>query len=164
MIDQVIAAAVASGGLTAGVVVLVLHMWLSERLKRSIGAEYDRQLEKHRRELELRFSDQVRLRKVYEDLSMSLEDVFGGVKGQAQDEISIVFHKMFALLALYAPDDVYKDVRDTFYSKGTKTVYARDFRPVVYHAIRKFLLGEETQLTATDIVDNLEMKPLAESR
>ena len=140
--------------------ILVLREWLSERLKQSISAEYARQLEQHKNDLELRLSDQVRLRKVYEDLSMSLEYVFGNMKSHTPEEIGILFHKMFALLAIYAPDDVYRNVKDTFYARGTKTVYARDFRPVVYYAIRKSLLGEGTRLNPTDIVDNIEMKPL----
>lgn len=160
MIEQFLAA-IAAGGVGGTIVIFLVREWLSERLKQSIGAEYARQLELHKKELELRLTDQVRVRKMYEDLSMSLEEAFGRMKSQDPVELSIAFNKMFALLALYAPDDVYRSVKDAFYLAGTKTVYASQFRPVVYYALRKSLLGEQTRIRPEDLVDNIEANPVA---
>src|SRR5262249_34696371 len=158
MIEEVFAA-FAAGGVGGTIVIFLLREWLSERLRHSISAEYTRQLELHKKELELRFADQVRLRKMYEELSVSLEEAFGRMKDQDPAELSIAFNKIFALLALYAPDDVYRSVKDAFYLAGTKTVYAYQFRPVVYYALRKSLLGEQTRLRPEDLVDNIEANP-----
>ena len=157
---ETIVASVGAGGVTGALLVWILREWLSERLKQSISAEYARRLEEYKRELELRFNDQVRLRRLYEDLAMSLEDIYGTMPDQDPKKMAISVHKMFALLALYAPDDVYRRVKDTFYSRDGKTVYARDFRPPVYHALRKSLFGAETNLDPGDLVDNLETRPV----
>ena len=159
MIEQILSS-VAAGGVGGGLIFWILREWLSERLKQSISNEYARRLEEYKREVELRFNDQVRLRKLYEDLSMKLEDIYGTMPDQNPKEMAIAFHKVFALLALYAPDDVYRRVKDTFYSRAGKTVYASDFRPPVYHALRKSLFKDATQLEPNDLVDNLETTPL----
>lgn len=163
MIEQVLAA-IAAGGISGAIAIFLLREWLSERLKQSIGAEYARQLELYKKEIELRFTDQIRLRKMYEELSISLEEAFGRMKDQDPAELSIAFNKMFALLALYAPDDVYRSVKDAFYLTGTKTVHASQFRPVVYYALRKSLLGEQTRLRPEDLVDNIEANPVAQQK
>ncbi len=157
---ETIASAVAAGGVGGALIIWILREWLSERLRQSISAEYARRLEEHKKELEIRFNDQVRLRKLYEELSMSLEDIFGTMPEQDPERMAVSFHKIFALLALYAPDEVYRRVKDTFYSKEGKTVYARDFRPAVYHALRKSLFADGTKLDPGDLVDNLDMRPL----
>jgi hypothetical protein len=163
MIEQILTSVIA-GGLSGGIIFAVifrfLREWLSERLKQSISNEYARHLEGYKRELELRFNDQVRLRKLYEDLSMSLEDIYGTMSEQSAKGMATTIHKIFALLALYAPDDVYRGVKDTFYSQQGKILYARDFRPPVYHALRKSLFGDATRLKADDLVDNIETSPL----
>ena len=159
MIEFILQAA-AAGGITGAVVVLFLREWLSERLKQSISDEYSRKLEEYKRDVELRFNDQMRLRKLYEDLSFSLEDIFGRMPERNSTEMAVTLHKVFALLALYAPDDVYRQVKGVFYGKGEKIVYARDFRPAVYHALRKSLFGATTCLEPADLVDNIETTPL----
>ena len=133
-------------------------------MRQSISNEYARKLEEYKREVEVRFNDQMRLRKVYEELTMSLEEIFGTMPEQDPKKMAISIHKMFGLLALYAPDDVYRRVKDTFYSKEAKTVYARDFRPPVYYALRKSLLGDTTRLEPGDLVDNLETTPVPVQR
>lgn len=163
MIEQILTP-LAAGGVGGGIIVWILRQWLSERLKQSIGAEYARQLEDYKKDLEIRFNDQIRLRKLYEELTMSFEEIFGRMDHQTPAELAIAMNKVFALLALYAPDDVYRHIKDLFYSKDGKTVYARDFRPVVYHAMRKSLFGDATSLEPRDLVDNLETKPLPVKR
>ena len=118
------------GGAISGLLIFGAREWMSERIKQSISAEYARKLEDHKREGELRFNDQVRLRKVYEELSMSLEEIFGAMPEQDPKKMTISVHKMFALLALYAPDDVYQPVKNTFYTKGSKAVDNFELSPL----------------------------------
>jgi len=162
MIDTLLTS-VGAGGVAGALVIWILREWLSERLKQSISAEYTRRLEEYKRDVELRFNDQVRLRRLYEDLAISLEDIYGTMPDQDPKKMAVTVHKMFALLALYAPDDVYRRVKDTFYCRDGKTVYARDFRPPVYHALRKSLFGKGTNLNPEDLVDNLETRPLPQN-
>jgi hypothetical protein len=82
------------------------------------------------------------------------------LKGSPAD-LSRKIHKQFGLLALYAPDEVYRRLKETFYNK---TVYAKDVRPPVYHALRKSLFKTQTQLEPTDFVDNLQIQPLPENK
>ena len=160
MLMETILSSLVGGGLAGAAIVWFLREWLSERIKQSISDEYSRKLEAYKREVELRFNDQVRLRKLYEELSMSLEDIYGTMPHQDPEKMAVSIHKIFALLALFAPDDVYRRVKDTFYSREGKTIYASDFRPPVYRALRVSLFGEATKLEPNDMVDNLETRPL----
>src|SRR5262249_31744332 len=124
--------------LSSGIVGVLVTKWV----------EYDtnRRLESHKRDIELRFNDQVRLRKLYEELSMTMEDLYGTMPKQNPAQLGIAIHKMFALLALYAPDDVYRQVRTILYSREGRILYAQDVRPPLYYALRKSVFGETTQL------------------
>jgi hypothetical protein len=45
------------------------------------------------------------------------------------------------------------------YPQGHENIL-RDFRPAVYHALRKSLFGDATQLAPGDLVDNIDVAPL----
>jgi hypothetical protein len=139
---------------TSASLVWLTRTWISERLRSSIRHEYECQLEEFKRRLELEFEDHVRRRRLYEDLSNSLEQVFGSGEMLDRTAISLLMNKLFAMLALYAPDDVYIAVKNAVLNKK---IYGRDVKPVIYHALRKSLLGERTSLEANDLIDHLDV-------
>jgi len=160
LVIQQILPLIAGGALGGGICVYFLREWIVQRLRAGIQDEYNRKLEVYKRELELHFNDEVRRRRLYEELAMSIEDIFASMPDTDSRTLTAKINKLFALLALYAPDDVYRRLKATFYAPGHLTVYAKDARPVVYHALRAALFGKGTQLAAEDLVDNIECTPV----
>ena len=99
---------------------------LTHGLKETISYEYERKLEDYKRKLELQFEAEVRRRKLYEELTLKLENLYGTIPQSSPKEAEVTINKIFALLALYASDEVYRSARNTFYSRQGKEVRAGD--------------------------------------
>lgn len=110
-----------------------------------------KELDSHRRELDLKYehtlSLQNRRRKLFEELSEYLEEIF---KTEG-DELSLKMNKLFGLLALYAPDDVYKSLKQSL----DGTVVPNKVKPTVYSALRKSLFGADTNLNEDDLIKHI---------
>ena len=142
---------------TSLVVSAVFHVFfrdmLAERIRQQIRVEYDSKLELYKKELEVQFQDQMRRRKIYEGLVDSLEEFFGSDTSKPGENLSLQINKLFSVLALYAPDDVYRACKESLITGST--VFGKDVKPVVYAAIRKSLFGQTTSLQAKDLVDHI---------
>lgn len=150
----------------SGVLVLIFYgsTWLlKESTKKLLEREIQihknslsKELESYKRELDLKYehalSLQDRRRKLYEELSESLEEIF---KTEG-DELSFKMNKLFGLLALYAPDDVYKSLRKSL----DGTVIPNEVKPTVYLALRDSLFGADTNLTKNDLIKHINAKPI----
>jgi len=122
-------------------------------LSNFIGQNWaDRSLEAYKRELDLKYDQQLiqqtRQAKLYEEFAMSLEDIFAG----RNDPRSLELNKMFALLALYAPDEVYSAAKEAL--EGI--VFPRDVKPVIYSALRKQLFRDKTAFTQKDLIKHIK--------
>jgi len=140
-------------------------VWL---LKASIGKLLEKELERHKKELskelelykreidleyEKHLSIQRRRREVFEELMNSLENMWG--KGDNVESLEL--NKLYGLLTLYAPDEVYKSVKDNL--EGIK--HPRDAKPFIYYALRKELFGNDTNLGAEDLHKHVAVNVLA---
>ncbi|KKU20651.1 MAG: hypothetical protein UX31_C0033G0009 [Candidatus Nomurabacteria bacterium GW2011_GWA1_46_11] len=142
-----------------GSIVLILifygSVWL---LKESTKTLLNKELEKHKRDLskelelykkeidleyEKHLSIQNRRREVFEELINSLEDMWG----KEDNKESLDLNKIYGRLVLYAPDEVYKSVKDNL--EGIK--HPKDAKPFIYYALRKELFGDNTNLEAKDL-------------
>ena len=160
ILAQLVAPAVV-GAVVSAVLFLVFRDFLGEGIRQAIRAEYDRKVEQYKRKLELRFEDQVKRRKMYEDLAMSLEELGSGELMDSR-ELSLKINKAFAVLALYAPDDVYRTFKKSLLTNAT--VYGKDAAPVIYAAMRKAIFGDETSLQASDLVDHRSWQHIPEKK
>ncbi len=106
--DIVLQSIIASGA-TSGLIIWLTKAWIGERLKQSIKSEYDQKIENFKIQLKMEFDDEVRKRKLYEELSGSIEDIFGGT----EIDHSMALNKLFGILALYAPDSVYTSLKSS---------------------------------------------------
>ena len=148
----------------SGVLVLIFYgaTWLlKESTKKLLEKEIEnhknklsKELESYKRELDLKYehalSLQDRRRKLFEELSDSLEEIFKTEGG----ELSLQMNKLFGLLALYAPDDVYK----SFKASLEGTVVPNKVKPIVYSALRKSLFGADTKLSDEDLIKHIAAK------
>jgi len=152
--------ALLTGGAAGAAVVWLLREWISDRLKSSIEDEYARKLEDFKHRLEVDFQDEVRRRALYEGLTCSLEQVFSDDPALDIKALSLSMNRLFGLLALYAPDDVYASVRNAL---ADGAVYGESAMPVVYLALRKSLLGARTKLELEDLVAHQKWQPVPRS-
>jgi len=117
-------------------------------------SKLSKELEAYKRELDLKYehalSLQDRRRKLFEELSESLEDIF---KTEG-DELSHKMNKLFGLLALYAPDAVYKSLKESLEGK----VIPNEVKPIVYSALRNSLFGADTKLKQDDLIKHINAK------
>ena len=124
-----------------------------EEFKSNLQYRFNSQIEEQKRELDLRFQNELRqLRKrgsLYEELSISLEELFA----KEDDELSTVLNKMFGLLALYAPDDVYLSLKTSL--EGY--VVPKDAKPKIYYALRKSIMGDDTKLSEKDFIKHINV-------
>ena len=154
--DILIQTVIASAA-TSGLIIWLFKSWIGERLKQSIKSEYDQKIENFKIQLKIEFDDEVRKRKLYEDLSNSIEDIFGD-EDRESINYSLALNKLFGLLALYAPDDVYISLKNSL--EGV--VMPGDVKPIIYEALRKDLLKSSTKLTSTDLIKHFEANALSE--
>jgi hypothetical protein len=77
------------------------------------------------------------------------------------ENLSLTINKLFAKLALYAPDHVYLAVKEALIDRGI--VFGRDVKPKIYSALRKALFGQNTQLECKDLVPHIEAKHIPQA-
>lgn len=147
-----------------GVIGLIFYgsVWLlKESTKKLLEKELEKhksklskELESYKREIDLKYehalSLQDRRRKLFEELSESLEEIY---KTEG-DELSLKMNKLFGLLALYAPDDVYRSLKKSLEGK----TIPRDVKPGIYYSLRMSLFGADTELTEDDLIKHIEAK------
>jgi len=146
-----------AGGAAAAAVVWLMREWISNRLKSSIEAEYARKLEDFKHHLEVDFEDEVRRRELYEGLATSLEQIFSDGPALDRKTLSLSMNRLFGLLALYAPDDVYASVKNALIDGD---VYGESAMPIIYLSLRKSLLGKRTKLEVDDLVPHQDWEPI----
>jgi hypothetical protein len=142
-----------SSGIFTAIVTFLMREWIGERIKNSIKSEYDLKLEEHKRKLELEFGDQVKRRVLYEEVTTALENAFGSGRPKTAEELTFAMNRLFARLALSAPDDIYLATKEALIDRGT--VYGKDAKPRIYYAIRKSLFGDSTKLGVADLVPHI---------
>lgn len=123
--------------------------WL---LRNIIKRDLEREMASYKSELNLSYehslSLQDRRRKLYEEFSDSLEEMF---ETKDENKLSLKMNKLFGLLALYAPDDVYKSLKSSL--EGD--VIPNEVKPIVYSALRKSLFGADTKLKDEDLIKHI---------
>lgn len=143
-----------SGSLVLGIIFYSSVWLLKVSIKKSLEKELERhkkdllkELELYKREIDLQYekhlSLQNRRREVFEQLINSLENIWG----KNDNAESLELNKLFGLLTLYVPDEVYKSVKDNL--EGMK--HPKDAKPFIYYALRKELFGIETNLGTNDL-------------
>lgn len=139
--------------LTSGLLVLIARTWITERLKNAIKNEYDLKLEEYKTKMDIVFNDQVKQRQIYDDLSNYIEDTFGSGTLKDPGQLSLELNKLFGKLALNAPDNVYRTIKEALIDKGV--VYGKDVKPVIYCALRSSLFGKDTKMKKDDFVPHI---------
>ena len=110
--------------------------------------ELSKELEHYKREIDLEYEHKLSLqnkrRTLFEQFSDSMENMFKG----KDNELSIELNRLYGLLSLYAPDDVYLEIKNTLDGQNLKP---EEVKPIIYHALRKELFGTDTKLKVEDI-------------
>ncbi len=97
MVDPLtVGVSIVSSGVFSVLVTFVTSLWL----------------EKHKAKLELASKDEAKRRQLYQRVSTLIEDIFGSGPHPSKAELSLEINKLFGKLALYAPDDVYRALKD----------------------------------------------------
>ncbi|HUW21256.1 MAG TPA: hypothetical protein VMW41_01175 [Candidatus Bathyarchaeia archaeon] len=155
-----------SGSVFLSLLALIFYgsVWL---LKESTKKLLEKELEKHKnnlskelevykKEIDLSYRHQLSLqdrsRKLFEEFSNSLEEIYK-TKG---DELSLRLNKLFGLLALYAPDKVYRVLRKSLDGKALPN----EVKPPIYFALRKSLFGAKSKLKEGDLIKHIKAKRL----
>lgn len=130
-------------------------VWLvKESTKKLLESELERhkntlsqELELYKREIDLEFQKKLNLQnrrhELFEQFSTSIENMFGKDDG----DLSLELNKLYGLLALYAPDDVYLSIKNTLEGQAVR---AQDAKPIIYAALRNNLFGTNTNLAVAD--------------
>jgi hypothetical protein len=119
----------------------------------------NQKLEKFKAELDLASKEHANRRRLYDELSTLMEDLFGDIPKDADQSLEV--NKLFGKLALYAPDEVYIALKEALIDQGV--LYGRDVKPKVYCALRRSLFGEKTKLETQDFVPHIKAKHIPQN-
>lgn len=117
-----------------------------ELFKLKLNSEVALNLEEYKKELEIKFNDKSQRRKVYEELSSLIEEI---LLLEPNIDCALKINKIFGLLAIYAPDDVYLNVKNAI--PCDKYVDVTELRPALYCALRKDIFQNDTSIVQKDI-------------